>query len=432
MSVFETQALLASARVRREDIDRAVSSGLLQPRHYLEVVEERVTAGRCGYPLCPQSLAREPPSRLILDPVSGEFVSRRETEFCSRECGRQSAALLRLIEGSAHFGSADTSASSVDDLLRAMGVEVDEETVTQEDPLSPPKFSSSRLTPTGEVMAPEDQPTEGDGRPKRLRQLRKKVPEASSAESSSGPVMGSSDPEVQPSDNHRDPGVTSFGLHASSANVTFASLNYSSLILPLSQKAPSNDIASVVKARAHAAPLKRGAKVVTWSDEVKDSAPITGSGPAPRTQTQSPMPPLVGAVIERSHKTTVLPVLPTSPQGGGIEGYETRVERLPSPEGKGGSPPAEDAAASALASDSDTDSDSPSLDDFDFPLDSEDHFASLNLFAVLWLVSDDLFGGLLPLSMSLAPMDAVDSEDSPESRPPSLFPELNRGERCNR
>ena len=430
MSVFETQALLASARVRREDFDRVVASGLLQPRHYLEVVEERVTAGRCGFPLCPQSITRGSvsPGQLELDPVSGEFVGRREVEFCCRECGRQSTALLRLIESSAHFGGAETSSSSVEDLLRAMGAEVDEDSVTETE-LPPPKFSNSRLTTTGEVIASEERRPDGVSRPKRLRQLRKKVLEDSSAVSSSGLVVGSADPQVLLTDDRHGAGDMPSGLHASGVNLTFAALNYASLVAPLSQgkRADSRDDFADTKARPTVASTKRGAKVVTWSDDVKASAASGGAkasaskAKAAKAESASSKPSIVGTVIERTSAATPLPQLSGSNAGGGIEGYETRVQRLSGAEDKG----REDSGAA----DSDTDSDSPSLDDSGFPLDSDDHYASLNLFAVLWLVSDDIFGDLLPLSMTLGPLDAGNADDRPESDPPSFLLELNKGER---
>ena len=52
--------------------------------------------------------------------LQGLRASHREAEFCCWECSRQSAALLRLIERSAHFEGAKPSSGSVDDLQRAI------------------------------------------------------------------------------------------------------------------------------------------------------------------------------------------------------------------------------------------------------------------------------------------------------------------------
>ena len=173
---------------------------------------------------------------------------------------------------------------------------------------------------------------------------------------------------------------------------------------------------------------------MTWSDDVTcpPTPPIRESGRAPSIRTKPSLAcssstkpssgPVVGAVIERSTTATPLPTPSVSAGGDSIEGYETRVERLPNAEERGGSSSAVGGAATA---DSDTDSDSSSLDDFE--TDDDGHYASLNLFAILWLVSDDIFGGLLPLSTSFGPLGPMYSEDVPECKLPDTFPQLISG-----
>ena len=400
MSLFEAQALLASPRVSRADLDRLVAAGLLQPKHYLEVVEERVAARRCGFPVCQEKLGPASPSdRLVLDPVSRDFVSHRSSDFCCPECERQSGVILRLVESSAHFGSPTAPSSSLEELLQTMGAVDDPE-------LPPPRFASAALSATGRAsLEGQPAPAPTAGRPMRLRQLRRKVLEESGAFGSTAVPRSAPQPhsvdELSPS---RDTST-----HSPKAEVTFATLNYRSLIRPLAERRGVS--APAPRGRLDAAPARRGAKVVSWSEDVKAPAPSQGG----KEKTSKP---LVGAVIDRTSELAPLGELGVSR---GIEGYETRVERIsrPSAEESPGT------ASEEREGDSETDSDSPSLEDF--PLDTESHYASLNLFAILWLVSDDILGGLLPLNMNFEPSDSDSAADISENDLSSSFPEFNRG-----
>ncbi len=56
----------------------------LQPRHYEEIVDERVTDGRCGYPLCNKSVKNSPGRSLRLASTSNTNSTLKN--YCSHNC----------------------------------------------------------------------------------------------------------------------------------------------------------------------------------------------------------------------------------------------------------------------------------------------------------------------------------------------------------
>ena len=54
LQIFETQAALISEEAQAGHLD--IAKKWFQPRHYCDVVDERSTGGKCGFPLCNNSI----------------------------------------------------------------------------------------------------------------------------------------------------------------------------------------------------------------------------------------------------------------------------------------------------------------------------------------------------------------------------------------
>ena len=60
----------------------------LQPRHYEEIIDERVADGRCGYPLCPKSLQQQISYQNIRQLYSKQSKTSETVmkNYCSTKC----------------------------------------------------------------------------------------------------------------------------------------------------------------------------------------------------------------------------------------------------------------------------------------------------------------------------------------------------------
>ena len=108
--VFEVQASLLAEDVTEHHM--ALAKKWIQPVHYSEMVEERYTHGKCGFPTCKKSLVEKRPSsyRDIIDSHSlaiaratnnagGEVVF--PSNYCSEDCFRKSSQFYGEMDRSA-------------------------------------------------------------------------------------------------------------------------------------------------------------------------------------------------------------------------------------------------------------------------------------------------------------------------------------------
>lgn len=410
---------MTSRAASQGDLDAIVASQVLQPKHFLEVVEERVSLGRCGFPLCREALqtSQSSPEKVKINYNQKAFHFAKEKSFCSGACEKAAGLFLRRLEAAAHFGAPARAPSSADEIIRALGVALDHE------PLEPlpaplPAFTNPALSSSGAVLAPPDvlRPTQTNEEsaakaiPKRIRQLKKKI-----IEDSSGPAVSQSVAELTAAlgpPAPRDSSADAIAPFVSGAHITFAALNYtaSSPSSCTSAKPFTNGSAPESEAnRGH----KKSTRVVSWSDDVKPPAPETAAKKpvAPEAAMKKSPGPLVGKVVEKQPEP--LKPLRRSPEDA-IEGYSPVVEKLP---------PRPAPASSADSSDTDDSASSEASGEIEV---EEDYYTPLNLFSTLWLVSDDVFGSLLPLHTSY---DGNRGEEvmATDADPAKTFPELCRG-----
>jgi hypothetical protein len=486
MGVFEIQALLTSSGVRGVDLDAAASMGVLQPKHYMEVLEERSVEGKCGWPLCRQALPNDAArsSSVNDQPTAMPTFGR---VFCSDTCAAASKSFLRKLEDSVHFSSTEKTSATLDDVLQSIAVAVDEEDshgLVAE--LGIPPFNTNpALTSSGRVIEISHTDISGEvagGKvlPKRLKQLRRRIAEDS--------VKDPGDMTVQSVDERMQlmeiTPMTSIdtGLKFSSvssgggAQITFAALNYGGSTKPTPKPKPVNKTKNIDSDKFMTASTQimmnkgvdalnpvRASKVVSWGEDVKESVVASNKSkmnikppPAAMAKAASKDVVLVGQVVEKVGKPRpIIGVVSAHSAARSIEGYSSSMEKTIVNKRKGDLPRRQEIYRDEYDEDGDddnfwyeggdededvgfpdSDTDGGEDDGEDVMMEEEEdddddnhEDTPLNLFSSLWLVSDDVFGMLLPLNMHYGGNmgDGLDPALSIDAEFRRLHPELALG-----
>jgi hypothetical protein len=99
LEIFETQAGLIS--MDASEIYMELGREWLQPRHYEEIIDERVADGKCGYPLCRQPLQSSQKS--IRGLLSNSMDLEGMKNYCSSNCYERGQRYLKSLDDSSPF-----------------------------------------------------------------------------------------------------------------------------------------------------------------------------------------------------------------------------------------------------------------------------------------------------------------------------------------
>lgn len=100
--IFETQAALISEDAESGHLDLAKK--WLLPQQYYDVVEERSSDGRCGFPLCRQKITSSRPGRLRLSYLEKKiYDDEMSSRYCSSSCIERSQIFSNQLDESSPF-----------------------------------------------------------------------------------------------------------------------------------------------------------------------------------------------------------------------------------------------------------------------------------------------------------------------------------------
>lgn len=372
--------------------------------------------GKCGFPLCRERLcpAAPPPPRTLSYATKTIITHDQETSsFCSPDCERRAADLSRKIASSAKFAAPPpSSSSSVADVIRSISVAV-------EDLPPPPAFLNPLISPVGAVLA---QTSDAGSDPsfdvgsaqtkthKRVRQLKDRIVKESLLPPAAHGDVGDLVSAFSARFGLSDPAPAT-ALSTGGAQVTFAALNYGA-----TQQMPSQASTAAASSASQQSGGKkqRGAKIVSWRADVKEEEMLPGKKVAKRGTGSDGQ--ILGAVVEKpSEAPRPLPVAPDADVHTLVEGHKPSGGRV--------APPVKQLARHRMDEESEDEGSFASADDASesdaTSMESGEYSASLSVFSLLWLVSDDVFGAALPLHVPCAadPEDAADPEEVARAHP---------------
>jgi hypothetical protein len=161
--IFELQSMLVSEEADSEVLEESVL--WFQPRHYTEIVEERVNDGRCGYPLCSHHLSAAQSAAYRIDYAAKKVFSvEMSKNYCSVVCIEKAQLLEKRFDTSVPYSRhaakkldiSKSSPSGIDDVLDLLGPSAGSKSATtsksvqdnsRSDP--PPLYTSDVLDGSG-------------------------------------------------------------------------------------------------------------------------------------------------------------------------------------------------------------------------------------------------------------------------------------------
>jgi hypothetical protein len=72
----------------------------LQPRHFEEIIDERVSDGRCGYPLCLKSFQQGSSYQSVRHLYSKQKLDTDSQNYCSSTCCERGDRYLKSLDES--------------------------------------------------------------------------------------------------------------------------------------------------------------------------------------------------------------------------------------------------------------------------------------------------------------------------------------------
>lgn len=104
--IFEVQSVLISEDVAQADVEESLL--WLQPRHFTDIVEERVNDGRCGFPLCKNDLHGSNACYRIDYKEKKIYSVEISNNYCSVECIEKAQILEKKYDSSVPYSRSVT------------------------------------------------------------------------------------------------------------------------------------------------------------------------------------------------------------------------------------------------------------------------------------------------------------------------------------
>lgn len=125
--IFEIQSVLVSEDVGAADVEESLL--WLQPKHYADIIEERVNDERCGFPLCANPLHGSNASYRVDYKEKKIYSIELSNNYCCGECIEKGLMLEKKYDSSVPYSrsvvkSLDLAAPSnavIDDILNLLG-----------------------------------------------------------------------------------------------------------------------------------------------------------------------------------------------------------------------------------------------------------------------------------------------------------------------
>ncbi len=158
--IFELQSVLVSDNVDTESVDESLL--WFQPRHFSEVLEERVNDDKCGYPLCPNPLDDKNNASYRINYAEKKIYSiELSKNYCCVDCIEKAQLLEKRFDDSVPYSRSVTKTldltapvqSNIEEVLNVLAPapkqgESKRNTLETELP-PPPMYSSSILSDRG-------------------------------------------------------------------------------------------------------------------------------------------------------------------------------------------------------------------------------------------------------------------------------------------
>jgi len=105
--IFELQSVLVSDDVDTESVDESLL--WFQPRHFSEVLEERVNDDKCGYPLCPNPLDDKNNASYRINYAEKKIYSiELSKNYCCVDCIEKAQFLEKRFDDSVPYSRSIT------------------------------------------------------------------------------------------------------------------------------------------------------------------------------------------------------------------------------------------------------------------------------------------------------------------------------------